>query len=309
VHRPNRALSHNQPSVAAASADSRASRLELRGSEWLFCIFCLYTILLRAAHGYPLVSARSWPLLAPLLPIGLAVAEARTGHRGWAIARDWVSPFLVLLAYWSVDSSVRARTVGRLEQSLVAWDRTLLETWGLRDAIERGGVILHSLLETAYLLLYAVPPLLVAWCYANRARQHVERAMLPFLVGTLAVYALLPVFPSQPPRVAFPGEDLPRHTMLIGQLNLWILGHADIHASVFPSGHVGVGFSAAFASWVAGHRRGMACALFAFAALVWVTTIYSRYHYAADGLAALGVSATAIALYAGCLQLRRRRSA
>jgi hypothetical protein len=306
VHRPNRAISHSQPSTAAASADVDASRLELRGSERLFCIFCIYTILLRVAHGYPLASPRSWPLLAPLLPLGLAFAEARTGHRGWAIARDWVAPLLVLLAYWSVDGSVRAPADNRLEQSLIAWDRTLLDTWGLRNAIERGGVFLHSLLEVAYLLLYAVPPLLVAWCYVKRTRRHVERAMLPFMVGTLAVYALLPVFPSQAPRFAFPGEDLPRHTMLIGQLNLWILSHADIHASVFPSGHVGVGFSAAFASWVAGHRRRMACALFAFAAVVWVTTVYSRYHYAADGLAALGVSASAIAAYAGWLELRRR---
>jgi hypothetical protein len=43
-------------------------------------------------------------------------------------------------------------------------------------------------------------------------------------------------------------------------------------------------------------RRGVGWTLLAGAVMVWITTIYGRYHYAADGLASLVISATAIGL-------------
>jgi membrane-associated phospholipid phosphatase len=79
------------------------------------------------------------------------------------------------------------------------------------------------------------------------------------------------------------------------RMNLWILNHWDIHSSVLPSGHVAAAFSAAFAMRMAApRRRALTGALLVVAVLVWVNTVYGRYHYAADGLAGLGVSAAAI---------------
>ena len=81
--------------------------------------------------------------------------------------------------------------------------------------------------------------------------------------------------------------------------NLWILDHGDIRSSIFPSGHVAVGFSAAFAMALAApDHRGIAWTLLAIAALVWMNTIYGRYHYAADGLVALAASGASIGLVA-----------
>ena len=86
------------------------------------------------------------------------------------------------------------------------------------------------------------------------------------------------------------------------QWNLWILSTADIHSSVFPSGHVTVAFSAAFAMLLAmPDRRRIGWMLMTIAALVLVDTVYGRYHYAADGLAGLAISATAF----GCVRMLR----
>ena len=81
---------------------------------------------------------------------------------------------------------------------------------------------------------------------------------------------------------------------------MWVLDRGDIHASVFPSGHVGVGFDAAFAMRLAVPTRWMpAGGLFGLALLVWVGTVYGRYHYAADGLASLVVTSGAASVIAG----------
>ena len=115
------------------------------------------------------------------------------------------------------------------------------------------------------------------------------------LLGTLTAYALLPRFPTQAPRFLFPAEDLPRFETAVRRLNLWILDHGDIRSSIFPSGHVAFAFSSAFAIRMAcPARRRVAAVLLVLAGLVWLDTIYGRYHYAADGLAGLIASAVPI---------------
>ena len=75
-------------------------------------------------------------------------------------------------------------------------------------------------------------------------------------------------------------------------LNVWVLDHRDMPTSVFPSGHVAVGFSTAFGTYRAVRTRpAIRGAAFAFATLVFIATIYCRYHYAVDGLASIGVVA------------------
>jgi membrane-associated phospholipid phosphatase len=75
---------------------------------------------------------------------------------------------------------------------------------------------------------------------------------------------------------------------------VWILSRCDIQTSAFPSGHVTVGFSAAFAMLLAlPEYRRAGWLLLGMASMVLVNTIYGRYHYAADGLAGLAISAAA----------------
>ena len=238
--------------------------------------------------------------VALLIPAGLFVlaqVERRSGRRGWSIVRDWVPAALVLVAYWSVDWAPNPHLDYSLEQAFVRWDRLLLNDWGLHAGTERLGATLPSILEAAYLLLYAALPIVIAAFYLRHERDRVDDFLFPFLVGTLTTYALLPHFPTEGPRFVFAGQDLPGVDTVLRRINLWVLDHGDIRASVFPSGHVAGGFSCAFAMWIAvpGHRA-LGWALLAGAVLVWITTIYGRYHYAADGLASFAITATAIGL-------------
>ena len=124
------------------------------------------------------------------------------------------------------------------------WDRTLLYRWGLQRAIEALGVVGPLYLELCYALVYAVAPFVVAVLYFQHRRERVNGALFLYLLGTLLAYALFPYFPSDPPRVAFGGSDMPNVTTTVRELNLWLVGDYGIHSSVFPSAHVSSAFSA-----------------------------------------------------------------
>jgi membrane-associated phospholipid phosphatase len=285
------------------------SRLRaLRRSEQVIGSYFLYVAALIVWRGRAL-SYRG--ALACLIPAGLfSIAQIDRGpaHRVWSVVRDWVPAVLVLVAYWSIDWPATAHGSGTFETTLVGWDRVILNDRGLRAGIERFGALVPSVFEAAYLLLYALLPLIIAAFYARHERQRLDDFLFPFLLGTLATYALLPHFPSQGPRFAFPGQDLPGIDTLLHRVNIWVLDHGDIRSSVFPSGHVAVGFSAAFAMWLAvPSHRGLGWTLLAGAVVVWITTIYGRYHYAGDGLASLVVTGASIALIKPLTSSVRRR--
>jgi membrane-associated phospholipid phosphatase len=263
----------------------------------VLCIFFLYIAALSAWRNQGVSVSSAIAGVIPIALVAIARADSRSQRRGWSIARDWIPAGLVLVAYWSIDW-VPAKPQDRaLESAFVLWDRTLLLDWGLKAAAEHLGPFVPGLLELAYLILYAVLPLCIASFYLSHKRDRLDEFLFPFLVGTLTVYALLPHFPVQGPRFAFSNEDLPQIMTVFRRMNLWILNHWDIHASVFPSGHVAAAFSASLAMRLAAPRRqAFARVLLALAVLVWLNTIYGRYHYAADGLAAVMVTTATISI-------------
>ncbi len=275
----------------------------LRGSERLVIAYFLLAALRTAGRGRWLPAMVD--LCVPLVFAGLAWAEQRSRRLGVSVARDWMPMAFLLLAYWNVDWTAGPVHSGGHEQRWVVLDRMLLDRWGGRALIESCGALFPSILELAYALLYAIPPLVMGGIYLSGRRREAERFLFPLLAGALTAYALLPLFPSVTPRVLFPDQDLPGILTVFRRLNLWVLDTLDIQASVFPSGHVAVAFSAALgANRVFPDRRWVGRALALFAALVAVNTVYARYHYAVDGAAGAAIACVAY----GVSVVRERRS-
>ena len=230
-------------------------------------------------------------LLALPLVLCLLCKWESESSRPWSrITREWASMGLILVGYWSLEWFSRSH-LSHLQTTWLKWDQAVLHNAGLKNAIERNGSGLPILLETLYLLLYAIPPACLGVIYCCRARARSDRFLLILFLGTFTTYALLPLFPITSPRVAFPGLDLPSFTSLPRTINTWLLDNMDISTSVFPSGHVAVAFSSAFGvRSVLPHRRWIWSTVFGVAALVYVATIYGRYHYAVDGLASIGIA-------------------
>ncbi len=272
-----------------------------RPGEWILAAYFSYTALL-TFHFHLSATRRSIAFAVPVTLWLLAYADSFQARRWTGMVRDWLPAALLLAAYWQIDWFQPVGFLKDLERSWLAWDHMILNGWKLHESLESLGTSIPSLLEISYTLVYVIPPGCIAIFYLCHRRDRIDGFLFTFLLGTLATYALLPHFPSASPCWEFPKQDLPGVMTVWRRLNIWILGFGDIHNSVFPSGHVTTTFSAAFAMMLAmPEKKWLGRGLLIEAMLVTLATVYGRYHYAADCLAALAISLLAlgatIALY------------
>ena len=272
----------------------------MRRSEWLLIAYFAYAgALAQFLPVRPPVPVITLALNLTIIAGFALVAYADSLRRRTflSILRDWYPAPLMLLAYREMGWFAPAHHSYELENVWVAWDRALLNTWGLKPAIEWLGPVLPSVLEISYSLVYTIPSFALAMLYVYHRRSQVDRFLVIFLLGILTAYALFPCFPSEPPRTVFPGEDFPSVDTVFRRFNWWLLGGYGIHTSVFPSAHVAGAFSAAFAMLrLLKERKWVGRLLLALAVLIATATVYGRYHYAADAAAGLGISLLACGL-------------
>jgi membrane-associated phospholipid phosphatase len=268
--------------------------MKLRSAEWLLVLYFGYVAVI--APRFRLAQPVVWrPLIVEVLVcalfLALAFGELHQHAKVFAITRDWVSVSLILLAYREMDWFSALPRNFNLELKWEEWDRWLLYPGGLQRTVEALGALGPFYLELCYLLVYAVAPFVVAILYFQHRLRRVNSAVFLYLLGTLLAYAMFPFFPSDPPRIAFGGSDLPNYFSAVRELNLWLVGDYGIHSSVFPSAHVSSAFSAAWALFAfLPERKPYAWGMLIYAVSVAVATVYGRYHYAADAVAGFALS-------------------
>lgn len=281
----------------------------LRRSECVLVSYFVYIALLAAAWRLPLAT-QAIAFLIPLILLALAYLESGYGTKATGVLREWIVPALLLLAYQELRWFAQPARGYALEHKWITWDRIVLDNWHGRALIEAWGSVVPFALDLSYLLVYATPPLALAILYRNHLRSRVDLFLFTLLLGTLVTYAILPYFPSAPPRWVFPGQDLPHLNTAVRRLNVWMLDRYDIRTSVFPSGHVTAAFASAFGMLLAFPEKKRVGALFMLlATAIAITTVYGRYHYVVDGIAGFLVSALAAAIASTVYSLRSRRSA
>lgn len=257
--------------------------MRFRSSERLAIAYFLYV-----AAIAPFYIARPWRAL--LLAAGVAMGFWLMAL--WTpIARDLAPLGATLAAYREMDWFSSTMHDHHLERAWVGWDRALLDGYHLRAAIESTGAFLPGLLELCYLLVYGVGAMVVVAAVLTHRRDGMDKLWMAYLAGTLGVYALFPYFPTDPPRIVFPGADLPHILTVFRRLNLYVLGGYGIHSSVFPSAHVSSAFSAAWGlRKTIPEKRWIGWSMAAYAFVVSIAVVYGRYHYGVDALAGFAVS-------------------
>lgn len=268
---------------------ARTAQFVGRLSDVIAIAYFLYIACLALVVGVPPAKALLlW--IVPILLLALAAYEVRNSKPWTRVVRDWLPFGLVLLGYWEAGW-IGSQSASRLDGHLIEFDRVLFRN-GLQGAVESLGGMMPAALEFVYLCLYLIPLLCMGALYLTRTRRRADKFLAPMLLGTFGAYALLPWFPAIAPRFAFPAEAFPNYVSVIRSLNVWLLSHADNATSVFPSGHVAVAFSCAFGLHRAlPEKRSYWMAAFGAATAVLLATVYSRYHYAADGIASVGIAA------------------
>jgi membrane-associated phospholipid phosphatase len=275
--------------------------VRLRASEWVLLAYFCYAALLPAI--LPGRANPGWQPIWILISAGLLLWLVARAENYWPVAisrfRDFLPLALTLAAFEEMELFVAQRFDPRLEDAWIKSDKIVLHDWHLRSAVESLGWLIPLYLELCYLLVYGLGTYCVIILYLRHRRQAVDRFFVILLTGTLLAYALLPYFPSQPPRLLFPDLYDPNVTTWVRRFNLWILSKATIHVGVFPSAHVSSAFAAAWAMFVLiPERKRFGWGVLFYAISVSIATIYGRYHYTADVLAGFGVSliAGAVAL-------------
>jgi membrane-associated phospholipid phosphatase len=230
---------------------------------------------------------------APVIVAALCTLES-SASRPWSrVLRDWLTLGSILAGYWAAGWFPAPPRVS-WQMSWLAGDRALLHTFGLQHFVEAAGSAVPFTLESLYFLLYTIPPLSLVLVYKLGNRAGVNRYLFILMLGTFTAYALLPLFPTLSPRVAFPGVDLPNFSTLPRAFNTWLLDHLDTSTSVFPSGHVAVAFSSAFGLFSALRSEWKVwTTAFFIATLIYIATIYGRYHYSVDGLLSVAIAIAA----------------
>jgi membrane-associated phospholipid phosphatase len=274
--------------------------MRLRRSEWVLLVYFCYTdVLALLLPLRPPLPALTIGVNAAVLAGFLVLRWAWSLHKreAWDIARDWYPVSLMLLAYREMGWFAPATHSTALESAWESWDKVVLNEWHLRAAVELLGPVLPSWLEISYLLVYTIPSFCLAMLYIYRRRERVNAFLFNFLLGILIAYSLFPLFPSEPPRTVFAGQDLPSYLTPFRRLNLWLLGGYGIHTSVFPSAHVSGAFSGAFAMVrLLPEHRWAGRFVTVLAVSIALATVYGRYHYGADAIAGLAVAVLAQAV-------------
>jgi len=279
--------------------------LQFRSSEILLILYFLYAATLTLGFRLPVASVvKAWTLLMAACLFLAALARHSGGRSAW---RDWAPPLVLLGAYRELELFARSRPGRPLENGWQALDRVLLNECHVRGAIEGAGWLLPLYLELTYLLVYGIGFFLMLVVYRARRRAIADRVLFVYLLGALLAYAIIPFFPSAPPRSLF-SDSGPQVMTPLRRLNLMIVNDAGVHTGVFPSAHVSSAFSAAWALLLlVRERRKEAWGMLLYAVSVSVATVYGRYHYAVDAAAGFAVSLVGAAAASGIAIIRKRR--
>ena len=257
----------------------------MRISERVVLSFFAWTSLLAICLPVaPEVRLRILVWNAAVLIVYLFVLRFRSA--AWMeIVRDWLPQALVVLGYKEMGWFAAATQSHLLEQQWIVWDRILLDDWRIRAGIEFLGPVVPAVLESAYVLVYALPVVSMVVLYGLNARSRTDTLLTIYLLGMFLCYGQFPFWPSEPPRTVFPGQDMPQITTWVRGFNLWIVGSYGIHTSVFPSAHVSGAVATAFGmAYLFPKRRALIAGYGIYAVLVAVAIVYGRYHYAVDAL-------------------------
>lgn len=273
-------------------------RLHYRKPEIFIVVYFFYLAALTLAlRDRPRADIRvlGIAVLIAVVITALAWMEYKFNADALGIVRDWAVLGFVLACYRTLDLFSPVTYQVSLEAAWQHWDHVLLSGWHIRAAIEHWGAGIPAYLESCYLLTSGAGCYGLIILYAYRKRERSDRFLLIYAMGTLLSYALVPILRLQPPRVAFPGADVPEISTAIRRLNLVVLSGAGIHSGVFPSAHVSSTFAAAWGMFAAlPERKRYGWIFLLYAISVAIATIYGRYHYAVDAVAGIAVSVIAV---------------
>lgn len=239
-------------------------------------------------------------LVLPFLRRQIAAPIQKRWPAAWRILRLWY-PLLLIPLFYKEASILTAALHGGLyfDRQVLVWQRQLFGAVpALYLAGEAPSLLLSELLHAAYLSYYVIiflPPLIM---YLKGDARAFRTTILLLTATALGHYLVFILFPVRGPRYLFPAPDAGViETGLLYQLVHTILEGGSTAGTAFPSGHVGISTAQTIAAFLFLPRLAPVFALLTLGMAV--STVYGRFHYILDVIAAvlLTTAVAAVVLY------------
>jgi membrane-associated phospholipid phosphatase len=203
--------------------------------------------------------------------------------------RDWLPVLSLLLGYW-LSGRYFVAPMPAVERRFLAVDHRLYDA-GLSAMVAAAPRLVIEVLELAYLSCFVFVPGGMLVLFLAGAAEHADRFWTLVLIGEFGSFGMLPWIQTRPPRDIEPPNVIDRRRFAMRDINQTMVRTTSIGANTFPSGHVAGSLAAAIA--VAEAVPGMAVPMFIGSALISISTVVGRYHYAVDAIAGVALTLTA----------------
>jgi len=175
----------------------------------------------------------------------------------------------------------------RYEEALLAIDVDLFGFDPMRALEPYHAAPLTELLQVVYSSFYFLPLLLGISLGRRRMWAELETAIATIVLGFYVSYVGYVIVPAQSPYHVFEYEKPLEGLLLVDRIRASI-DTLEIHRlNCFPSGHVEVTFVVVALAWK--WARRLFLFLLPWGLLLWLGTIYLRYHYTIDTLVGLAL--------------------
>ncbi len=260
----------------------------MRASEWVAIVYFSYLFIV----AFATLEGRRRRVAATFCLAALAVVllPQLLPDSAWReTLRDWWPAVYLLLGYW-LSGHYFIRPMPDVEQRFLAVDRWLYRA-GLSSLVARTPRVLLELLELAYLGCFIFVPGGMAVLWFTGTTAYADRFWTLVLIGEFGSFGMLPWIQTRPPRDIEPRGTIDDRPLAFRAINQAMVKSTSIGFNTFPSGHVAGSLAVALA--VSEAVPAATIPMLVAAALISVSTVIGRYHYAVDAVA--GVVLTLVA--------------
>jgi membrane-associated phospholipid phosphatase len=228
--------------------------------------------------------------------LALAWAAARWSNPALRFLRSWYFLPMWLFLFEELTGLVHLIFPGWFDSWLIGFDHAFFGVYPWDWLAQFSSPTLTDFMQFAYMTYFLALIVLPAILYVRGERRSFWAVLTSMAIAHYAVYVIAVLFPIESPFHAFPAlQSAPLAGGPVTALINLIERFGRVRGAAFPSAHVAGAFAALLGAWR--YRRWLFWAHLPLFALMIVSTVYGRYHYAADGLAGLLVGA--IAFWAG----------
>lgn len=232
-------------------------------------------------------------ILAHTATIGVVILLAWSARRtGWNILsgiRDWYMLFLFVPMFEEMGGLIHILGLGWANDAFIAFDRWL---FGAHPTLLMERIVspwLTEFMQLSFVTYYFIFYVLGAYVYFIAKNKNLFRSLL--LKAGLAFYVSFAGFillPAEGPWITLKHlQSIPLEGGLFHQLANLIEQHGTIPGGAFPSSHITVAYAVLVGTFT--DYRNLFYALLPIFLCMSVSTVYGRYHYAADVIAGVVV--------------------